>query len=1280
MAIVNTQQSRYRMISIMTFVVILLCFAYYYFIYVQNNEDALNNKAFRIIERVSNNIENKYVNYNEVAKNAIKKFGSLYQSEEKFITAVKLKEAVGSKSYHLPDELFVIYDSNFRASPTEFFIDSIDYINNESKFKLIVYTQIESLIKNTLGNKFFQKHIIFSDKQVYWADFTTTKNLRISIDTLFKRENAESNNLFRSADRFEIEFNNKTQMLYFTPVNLSGRTIYFGGIIEKSYFTQQAFKLGTNTTIVILVLLLLLILSLPFLKLLLLSENERLSTWDAVLSFVVMVLGASFVILSLLSYNSQHGSLENDKNEILKSYSTKIKKNVINELDCILKQIDINESNLIKFVEKSTDKASSKTYYDQLKGDERYDESIYNFSSGMTWINANGKQLVKWQPDHITPRVDLKFRKYFSVPYNKYNILWSDENINNECSFHIEAIRAVTTGKSYAVISKRSNVGTIRKVDYEKKRAEVVTMGSKLESLTRLSLPSNIQYLVIDKQGNVLFHKDNTKILQENLFKETNNNMNLMEAVYGRVETVFRSNYDEVHSRFHITPIGNLPLFLLIVLDENHEKKTDAQVLSLSSLLYGLLFLLLFLQIILFMLVDYRRKRKARGYSLFFKWLWPMPAKKNIYLLLSLYLLVSMLVFLLGSFYKNVFVAYSFFSFLITVNLFVMRRYKKQEILFSKLHFIKHFIYFAFMLLIGILLFPFSDKLSVTTILLFILFIAISAITIYKSFIVKKSDSHKSIRRIYNIWVFLFVISLSVLPVFGFFTRAFNFEKSVYIQHQQLSLVKNIIENGDLIDNDKFKKCKFLNEHLFKQKIDSDNIISSGLEYKLIKGLRIKLGNKLERSSILKFQDTNSNQTMNWEETNKAIQLIYTHGSHPKIDSKSLKLITHKSQFKDYCLVILFTFLLLLIVLYFMATYWSSKLFLLGIIPKLKSNISNLLKDSSFVYIVSPPHTGVRPFIEKILGSKIYFEDFRNTQSSNKQGSKSGKDDEIAVVINAVSIDNETLKYSIQRIKELQQHVFDKKSKKLIIVSEFTPQKVLDAVIEKEQMLKENNQTSTWQELKELSNQYLDIIGGFNLAYFDIRNDISDAGLQNKSFLNREINGVNILNEKLAEKMFGDSDYDNEDIVLDIQTKAQLYYYAIWNSLEKREHFLIYDLAQDGLVNYRNPYVIYNLMRRGILIYKNGRLKIFNKSFAYFVLSIIDKEEALKFEIETKRTGNWANLKVPLLIVILAALMFMFLTQQEVFSALIGWFTAAIAMLPFLTRLIVTFSGFSSKK
>jgi uncharacterized membrane protein YhdT len=249
----------------------------------------------------------------------------------------------------------------------------------------------------------------------------------------------------------------------------------------------------------------------------------------------------------------------------------------------------------------------------------------------------------------------------------------------------------------------------------------------------------------------------------------------------------------------------------------------------------------------------------------------------------------------------------------------------------------------------------------------------------------------------------------------------------------------------------------------------------------------------------------------------------------------------------------------------------------------------------------------------------------------------------------------------------------------LIVVSQFTPKKVSNNVKEREALLQGQEQESLLFELKKLSQQYLDILGGFELTYFKIAESKLVCALQGNCFYPEKVKGIQKINLQPQGNSANESLCDKEDQILNIQNREQLYYHAIWNSLEKREHLLIYDLAQDGLVNYRNMYGVYNLMSRGILILKNGRLRLFSKSFTNFVLTIIDKEQALEFERDAKRTGSWANLKLPLIIVIAAVVVFMFLSQQEVFNQLIGWFTAAIALLPIITRFMITFSGFSKK-
>ncbi|MEJ2596574.1 MAG: hypothetical protein P8100_15945, partial [bacterium] len=68
----KASQNKYRTISISTVLVLLVAFSYYYFVYVQNKEVEFHEKAFRIIQKVGNNVQGKYENYVTVTRNAIK--------------------------------------------------------------------------------------------------------------------------------------------------------------------------------------------------------------------------------------------------------------------------------------------------------------------------------------------------------------------------------------------------------------------------------------------------------------------------------------------------------------------------------------------------------------------------------------------------------------------------------------------------------------------------------------------------------------------------------------------------------------------------------------------------------------------------------------------------------------------------------------------------------------------------------------------------------------------------------------------------------------------------------------------------------------------------------------------------------------------------------------------------------------------------------------------------------------------------------------------------------
>lgn len=151
---------------------------------------------------------------------------------------------------------------------------------------------------------------------------------------------------------------------------------------------------------------------------------------------------------------------------------------------------------------------------------------------------------------------------------------------------------------------------------------------------------------------------------------------------------------------------------------------------------------------------------------------------------------------------------------------------------------------------------------------------------------------------------------------------------------------------------------------------------------------------------------------------------------------------------------------------------------------------------------------------------------------------------------------------------------------------------------------------------------------------------------------------------------------EREDIVIRIQKLADNYYRSIWNHLTIEEQFVLYDLAQDGLVNSKNQDIVEGLIDKGLVRYVE-RLRIMNRSFRNFILCVSGPTEIGELEKKVRATGAWSKLKLPLLLVVCTMLLFVIKSDR---SQLFGVFTAITALIPVVVGLFTVFSQFSKKE
>ena len=162
---------------------------------------------------------------------------------------------------------------------------------------------------------------------------------------------------------------------------------------------------------------------------------------------------------------------------------------------------------------------------------------------------------------------------------------------------------------------------------------------------------------------------------------------------------------------------------------------------------------------------------------------------------------------------------------------------------------------------------------------------------------------------------------------------------------------------------------------------------------------------------------------------------------------------------------------------------------------------------------------------------------------------------------------------------------------------------------------------------------------------------------------------IEIAKDLFEKKLFVNPD----ELALMLQVTAHYFYLYIWQSLTKEEKFLLYDLAEDNLVNSFDDNNLNMLLAKGVIIRQDGTLKLFNKGFRNFILTAIGNSEAMKIKNTIKDNGNWTRLKNPLLIVVLAILTFLLTSQQEAYSRLIAYVAALATGVPTIIKLFSIF-------
>ena len=125
-----------------------------------------------------------------------------------------------------------------------------------------------------------------------------------------------------------------------------------------------------------------------------------------------------------------------------------------------------------------------------------------------------------------------------------------------------------------------------------------------------------------------------------------------------------------------------------------------------------------------------------------------------------------------------------------------------------------------------------------------------------------------------------------------------------------------------------------------------------------------------------------------------------------------------------------------------------------------------------------------------------------------------------------------------------------------------------------------------------------------------------------------------------------------QEVVADTQNGKDLYEY-VWKNCSEKERYLLFDYAQDGLVNYKNTKEIIELLNKGIFIVNDERLRIFSPGFRAYILNSIDQTDMLALQKKYRESSTWHYVRVPLLILLFGIAAVLFFTQEGIFDKIL---------------------------
>jgi hypothetical protein len=623
------------------FLLLAIFFALYYLYYIPYNQSRIHQYGFLLLDRIQSNIIERDDDLQRLYHNTVQ----TGRSQDTVSLARKL-QSVNPKPTVITSPRLVLCSAESDTSGN----DEFAYFGELKGWQRIYGVTLPGTGMLKLGipiDEFLNP--CFSYKKELFESYMLTGSCQNSTVVLFQdatlgiASNKRIDTLLTSGrgkpfpQIIDINIKGTAYKMFTSSFQLMGQDVTLCGFVKRTTYGNRLNIIPINLVYPIITIFLLLIIFLPFIKIFLMSAHEHMQMSDFVFAILSLFLGATMITIITIQLLLLTSANEREKIS-LKKLSAEIEEETNEEIEKAYKQLLHLDSALSSGMDDSSGLlvSSGKTQYRLPITSRPKDPSGYYFFDRISWINKDGRQVIKGQIDNpgTMQMIDVSDRKYFQV-FKKQERWLAGNAIDGEMGF--EPIFSWTEGNFKINLSIRSRIDSLF----------VASISTRMYSLVQTVFPPGYGYCLIDADGTTLTHSEMSRNLKENFLDETGQLQKLKEAIVSRQNVYLNTAmlYGKQHA-VYIHPLKKIPLFLVTFYDNNYYIPVNLRILSFSLLFSAFVYLIVLILILLLRRTPYRSF--VFGPIDYFQWIVPRNQLSRFYVRVFVFITAYIFLLLIG--------------------------------------------------------------------------------------------------------------------------------------------------------------------------------------------------------------------------------------------------------------------------------------------------------------------------------------------------------------------------------------------------------------------------------------------------------------------------------------------------------------------------------------------------------------------------------------------------------------------------------------------------------